>query len=318
MKNISNEVKVGVIAIITIIVFIWLFNFLKGKNLLNKDATYFSIYDRVGGLAESSPVEVNGFRVGVVQSISFVDAISGKLLVEFSVDKDFRLPQNTVAEIIPVSLLGGMKVQFVYGDGPGFYEVMDTIPGRLAESLTDMLETELIPVKNKISHLITEIDSIISSVNDIMNTNFKRDLGNTMSNISSTSDNIDEILGSRKQELKTTLQNLTSFSNMLAENTGKIDQTFGSLQNIADTLASADIYGTINNLRSSLEKTTLMLDNLNNGEGSAGQLLTNDSLYNNLNNSLQSLNILLQDLKENPKRYVHFSVFGKKDSPGKK
>lgn len=318
MKNISNEVKVGVIAIITIIVFIWLFNFLKGKNLLNKDATYFSIYDRVGGLAESSPVEVNGFRVGVVQSISFVDAISGKLLVEFSVDKDFRLPQNTVAEIIPVSLLGGMKVQFVYGDGPGFYEVMDTIPGRLAESLTDMLETELIPVKNKISHLITEIDSVISSVNDIMNTNFKRDLGNTMSNISSTSDNIDEILGSRKQELKTTLQNLTSFSNMLAENTGKIDQTFGSLQNIADTLASADIYGTINNLRSSLEKTTLMLDNLNNGEGSAGQLLTNDSLYNNLNNSLQSLNILLQDLKENPKRYVHFSVFGKKDSPGKK
>lgn len=311
MKSLSNEVKVGIIAIITIVVFIWLYNFLKGKNLLNKDATYYAVYDKVGGLAESSPIEVNGYRVGVVQSIKFIDPVSGRLVVEFSVDKDFRLPKNTVAEIVPISVLGGMKVQFVYGEGPGFYEVMDTIPGRVAESLTDMLETELIPVKNKISHLVTEIDSVISSVNEIMNTSFKKDLGNTMSNISSTSDNIDEILSSKKKELKTTLENITSFSDMLSRNTGKLDQTFGSLQNITDTLASADIYGTINHLRLSLENTNKMLDNLNNGQGSAGQLLTNDSLYNNLNESLQSLNIFLQDLKANPKRYVHFSVFGK-------
>lgn len=311
MKSLSNEVKVGIIAIITIVVFIWLYNFLKGKNLLNKDATYYAVYDKVGGLAESSPIEVNGFRVGVVQSIKFVDPVSGRLVVEFSVDKDFKLPKNTVAEIVPISVLGGMKVQFVYGEGPGFYDVMDTIPGRVAESLTDMLETELIPVKNKISHLVTEIDSVISSINEIMNTNFKKDLGNTLSNISSTSDNIDEILGSKKQELKTTLENLTNFSNMLSQNTGKLDNTFSSLQSITDTLASADIYGTISHLRSSLENTNKMLDNLNNGQGSAGQLLTNDSLYNNLNESLQSLNIFLQDLKANPKRYVHFSVFGK-------
>lgn len=313
MRNISNEVKVGIIALVTIVVFIWLYNFLKGKNLLNKDATYYAVYDKVGGLGESSPIEVNGFRVGVVQSIKFLDPVSGRLLVEFSVDRDFKLPKNTVAEIVPVSVLGGMKVQFVYGEGPGFYEVMDTLPGRVAESLTDMLETELIPVKNKISHLVTEIDSVISSINEIMDDNFKKDLGNTMSNISTTSDNIDEILGSKKQELKTTLDNLTSFSNMLSQNTGKLNKTFGSLQNITDTLASADIYGAVNNLRSSLENTTKMLDNLNNGKGSAGQLLTNDSLYNNLNQSLQSLNLLLEDLKANPKRYVHFSVFGKKD-----
>jgi phospholipid/cholesterol/gamma-HCH transport system substrate-binding protein len=219
MKSLSNEVKVGIIAIITIVVFIWLYNFLKGKNLLNKDATYYAVYDKVGGLAESSPIEVNGYRVGVVQSIKFIDPVSGRLVVEFSVDKDFKLPKNTVAEIVPISVLGGMKVQFVYGEGPGFYDVMDTIPGRVAESLTDMLETELIPVKNKISHLVTEIDSVISSVNEIMNTSFKKDLGNTMSNISSTSDNIDEILNSKKKELKTTLDNITSFSDMLSRNT---------------------------------------------------------------------------------------------------
>ena len=151
MKKISNEVKIGFTVLVTIIVFIWLYNFLKGKNFLKSTSYYYSVYDKVGGLAESSPVEVNGYKVGVVQSIDFVDAESGKLLVEFSVNKDFILPKNTVAEIVPVSLLGGMKVQFIYGNGPGNYSEGDTIPGRLAESIIDKMETELMPVKEKIS-----------------------------------------------------------------------------------------------------------------------------------------------------------------------
>jgi phospholipid/cholesterol/gamma-HCH transport system substrate-binding protein len=313
MRSISNEVKVGIIAILTIVVFIWVFNFLKGKNLLNKDAIYFAVYDKVGGLAESSPVEVNGYRVGVIQSITFIDPVSGKLLVEFSVDKNFRIPVNTVAEIVPISLLGGMKVQFVYGDGPGFYESRDTIPGKLAESLTDMLESELIPVKNRISHLIAEVDSVISSVNEIMSASFKKDLGNTLSNLNNTSESIEEIIGSREGELKTMLDNLSKFSSMLSENSGKMTQSFTNLQSISDTLAAADISSTISNLKAGLEKTTELIKNLNEGGGTAGQLLTNDSVYTNLNLSLKNLHLLLEDLKNNPKRYMHFSVFGKKD-----
>lgn len=314
MKNISNEVKVGAVAIITIVVFIWLYNFLKGKNLLNKDTTYYAVYDKVGGLGDSSPVEVNGYRVGVVQSISFIDAESGRLVVEFSIDKNFKLPVNTVAEIVPVSVLGGMKVQFVYGDGPGFYDAMDTIPGRLEQSITEILETELMPVKDQISSLITGLDSVVNSINDVMNTSFKRDLGNTMTNLSNTSG----IFSSKSKELKTTIDNLTDFSNMLSENSGKLSQSMGNLQNITDTLVNADIAGTINNLRSTLGRTTQMLERLNNGEGSAGQLLTNDSLYNNLSQSLESLDMLLLDLKQNPGRYVHFSLFGRKDNTDRK
>ena len=119
MKKISNEVKVGATALLTILVFIWLYNFLQGKDFFKSTAYYYTVYDKVGGLAESSPVEINGFKVGVVQSIDFIDAESGRLLVAFSVNRDFKLPKNTIAEIIPVSLLGGMKVQFVYGNGPG-------------------------------------------------------------------------------------------------------------------------------------------------------------------------------------------------------
>src|SRR4030042_861230 len=254
--KISKEVKVGAVALLTILAFIWLFNFLKGKDYFSKTVSYFSVYDQIGGLAESSPVEINGYKVGVVQSVEFIDAVSGKLLVEFSVSKDFKLPVNTFAEITPVSIIAGMKVQFIYGDGPGTYSYGDTIPGR-----------------------------------------------------------IDEIVGSRETELKTTLDNLSRFSNMLSENSGAMGKTLNNLESITDTLAAADIYTSVTNLKKSLGNTSALLNNLNEGKGSAGKLLTNDTLYENLSGTLESLNILLQDMKENPKRYVHFSLFGKKNIP---
>lgn len=313
MKKLSNEVKVGIIAIVTIVIFIWLYSFLRGKNLLNKDAVYYAVYEKVGGLAESSPIEVNGYRVGVVQSINFIDPTSGKLLVAFSIDRNFKIPRNTVAEIVPVSLLGGMKVQFVYGEGPGFYESNDTMPGILAESITDMIQTELIPVKDKLSHLITEIDSVMISINQVMTDDFIDDLGGTLKNINSTTGSVDEIIGSRKEELQATLDNLNNFSQMLSRNTVNMNETFGSLKSITDTLQAADLYGAVNNLKASLEKTAIMLNDLNNGKGSAGQMLTDDAAYDNLSKSLENLNLFLADLRENPKRYVHFSVFGKKE-----
>lgn len=315
MKALSNEVKVGIIAILTIIVFIWVFNFLKGKDLFNSTATYYTVYDKVGGLGESSPVEVNGYKIGVVQSIRFIDPSSGRLLVTFSVDKNFQIPRNTIAEIVPVSVLGGMKVRFVYGQGPGFYNIHDTIPGTLASSLNEMIETELLPVKDKIADLIIVIDSVMRSVNDIMDSDFRKNLGQTMSNINSTTGSLKNVLSSKEKELKSTLDNLNRFTQMLSENSGKMNETFSNLQSITDTLAAADIYSTVTNLKASLEKTSLLIDNMNKGKGSAGQFMTNDSLYKNLSNSLENLNILLKDFKANPKRYVHFSVFGKKSSP---
>jgi phospholipid/cholesterol/gamma-HCH transport system substrate-binding protein len=309
MKKISNEVKIGITAVMAILVFIWLFNFLKGKNIFSKTANYYAVYDKVGGLAESSPVEINGYKVGVVQSVRFLDPLSGRLLVELSVDKGFSLPVNTVAEITTASLIAGMKIQFIYGNGPGTYSSGDTIPGRMAVSVLSKLENELLPLKDKITDLISAIDTVIGSFNDIMDPKFKSDLRSGMASLSNTARSIDE------SELKSTLENVNRFTQMLAENSGKITSTFSSLENIADTLAAADIYNSVNNLKSSLEKAAILMENLNNGQGTAGQLMTNDSLYTNLSNSLGSLNMLLQDLKTNPKRYVHFSVFGKKNIP---
>jgi len=318
MKKISNEVKVGATALITILVFVWLFNFLKGKDYLKSTAIYYTVYDKVGGLAESSPVEINGYKVGVVRSVEFIDALSGRLLVEFSVKKNFRLPKNTVAEIVPVSILGGMKVQFVYGNGPGTYSPGDTIPGRLAESLLDKIDTEITPVKEKLTSLIVVLDSVISSVDEIMDPEFKKNFSSTMAHLNNTTAGLDKAIGSKSKALSATVDNINKFTRMLADNSGKINKTFTNLESISDTLAAANIYGAVANLKASLEKTSVMLDNLNEGKGSAGKLMTNDSLYTNLSGSLESLNLLLKDMKLNPKRYVHFSVFGKKDSPPSK
>ena len=238
-------------------------------------------------------------------------------MVVFSVSKDFVLPKNTYAEIVPISLLGGMKVQFVYGSGPGTYSNHDTIPGRLAESLMDKVETEFLPVKEKVTNLIIVIDSVISSVNEVLNEDFKKSLGKTITNLNSTTESLYKIVGSKEKELTATLDNINKFTKMLSDNSGKMGKTFTNLETITDSLAAADIYTSISNLKSSLQKAALLMDNMNNGKGSAGQFLTNDTLYTNLTNSLESLNVLLQDMKANPKRYVQFSLFGKKNTPPK-
>jgi phospholipid/cholesterol/gamma-HCH transport system substrate-binding protein len=309
MKKLSNEVKVGATALITLIVFAWLFNFLKGRDYLKSTNSYYTVYEKVGGLAESSPVEVNGYKVGVVRSVEFIDPVSGKLLVEFSVKKNFKIPKGTVAEIVPVSVLGGMKVQFTYGTGPGTYAEGDTIPGKLAESLLDKIDTEIMPVKDKIAKLLVSLDTVMLSVNQVLNEDFRKGITGTVTNLNNTTKTLDKVVSSKQKELSQTVDNINTFTKMLSDNSSKMDKTFSNLSNISDTLAAADIYGSIANLKSSLEKATTMLDNLNKGKGSAGQLLTNDSLYLNLSNSLESLNLLLKDMKANPKKYVHFSVF---------
>jgi phospholipid/cholesterol/gamma-HCH transport system substrate-binding protein len=314
MKKISNEVKVGAVALITILVFIWLYNFLKGKDFLKSTAYYYCIYDKIGGLAESSPVEINGYKVGVVQSIDFVDETSGRLLVTFSVLKGFKLPVNTVAEIVPVSVIAGMKAQFVYGNGPGFYSYGDTIPGRLSESLLSSFEEEFTPLKKKIEDLLNVLDSVINSVNDVMDPEFKKNFAGTVSNLNSTTESLANIIHAKEQELKQTIEGISKFSKMLSDNSDKMNNAIGNLETITDTLATSDLYASVTNLKNTLEKTSVLIGNLNDGKGTAGQLVTNDTLYNNLSASLESLNVLLKDIKDNPKKYVHFSIFGRKNS----
>ena len=318
MKKLSNEVKVGAIALITIVAFIWLYNYLKGKNLFSSTATYYSVYEDVGGLTESNPVEINGYKAGVVQSINLINDKSGRLLVKLSIDKDYVIPENTVAEITTASLIAGMKIRLLFGDGPEAYNNGDTIPGRLAVSIITQFQDELAPMKEKISGMINVLDSVLSGINDILSPEFTENVRNSMANLKNTTENLDEIIDSKKSDIKSMLADLSTFSRMLADNSEKFESTIDNLKTISDTIAAADLYTTVMNLKTTLERTSSLMSKMNEGEGTAGQLITNDTLYNNLTSSIESLDLLLKDLKANPKRYVHFSIFGKKNHcPGR-
>lgn len=317
MKKISNELKVGAIAFLTIVAFIWLYSFLKGKNLFNPSATYYVIYNEIGGLTETNPVQINGYRAGVVRSITFINDKSGRLFVELSVKKEFQLPKNTVAEITSLSLIAGMKVRLVFGNGPGVYQNGDTIPGRLAESIITKFQNELEPLKDKITGLISSLDTALAGINDIMNPEFRANLRGSMANLNSTTRNLNEMVGAKDTGLKSAVADLSRFSKMLSANSTKLGKTIGNLETVSDTLAAADLYKTMISLKTTLEKTSSILSRMNEGKGTAGKLMSSDSLYTGLNNSVQSLDLLLKDLKANPKRYVHFSIFGKKNQPSK-
>ncbi len=310
--KISNEVKVGIIALLTILAFIYLFNYLKGKDLFSSTASYYVIYNDIGGLTESNPVEISGFKAGVVQSINLINDGSGRMLVELSIGKDFKLPKGSIAEITPASLIAGMKIRILFGNGQDYYSNRDTIPGRLAESLFTILENEFLPVKDQISGLIDILDSVISGINQIITPDFTNNVKSSVSNLNRSTESIAEALDSKEKNLKNVLSDLSDFSSMLSSNSQKIDTIIGNLKALTDTINESGIYQTFNELKTSLEETKLLLEGINEGKGTAGQLFSNDTLYRNLTSCIESLDLLLKDIQKNPKKFVHFSVFGRK------
>lgn len=310
--KISREVKIGLVSLVTIILFIWLYSFLKGKNLLTRNAYYYSVYSQISGLSESSPIEVNGYKVGVVQSINFIDDGSGRLLVTMSLNKNMKIPYGSVAEITTASLIAGMKIQFKFSDSNETYKSGDTIPGMLAESILTRLEAEMIPLKNSITVMVNNLDSLLYTINQTLSPEFRNDLSKTVSNVNLATGSMAKMLKEREKELSETIENLHTFSEAIAKNSPKMDTIIGNFSRISDSLATADFAGTVNRLRDAAAQTSVLLENLNKGEGSAGKLMTDDSLYINLSATLDNLQALLADLKANPKKYINVSVFGGK------
>ncbi len=309
---ISREVKIGAAALVTIILFIWMYSFLKGQNLLTRTAHYYVLYDEVSGLSESNPVEVSGYKVGVVQSIRFIDDGTGRLLITLSLDKKIGIPVGSCAEITAASLIAGMKIQFIFSDSKDIYSSGDTIPGRVAESVVTLLEKELMPLTVSVGRTLDQLDSILTSINQTISPEFSKNINESVANLNSISNSLSETLKERQDQISATIENLHTLTSAFAENAPELDSAISNLANITDSIAAADITGTINRLRDAAANTADILESLNSGEGTGGKILTDDSLYINLNQSLQNLAVLLEDLQKNPKRYLHFSVFGKK------
>jgi phospholipid/cholesterol/gamma-HCH transport system substrate-binding protein len=310
--KISHEVKVGAVAVITIGAFILLFNFLKGTALFTSTDTYHIVYKDIAGLSESSPVEINGYHAGIVQDIRLINDGTGRILVSLSVDRNFNVPADTRAEITTASLIAGMKVVLRMGESSEMSHNHDTLEGYVATSIIDRLSQTLTPLEGNITDMIVKLDSVVSALNDIFTPQMTGNIRSAVSDVSGITASIREISDSKKDELAASIDDLKAFTAMLSSNSSTLDSTLRNIGEISDALAGADLGTTLASLRTSLENLDQIVQGISKGEGSAGKLVTNDSLYTNLSNTLFNLDLLLQDMKENPKKYVHFSLFGKK------
>lgn len=311
----TREFKVGLIFLAAIALFIWGFNFLKGTNLFSKTRYFYAVYNKVDGLEKSNKVLVNGLRIGQVQDMDFIEG-SSKIIVEMYIKSDIEIPANSVAKIFATDLLGSKAVEIIMGDSPIYAEDGDTLIASLESSLKDQLTEEVEPLKRKAIVLINSIDSVMAVIQSIFNENTRQNLASTIENIRNTlrnaesvSANIDTILNNEKSRVGAILANLESISRNLDGNNEKINNILTNFESLSDSLASSDLSKTVREAGVAINNLKEISDKINRGEGTIGQLFTNDTLYYNLEKSTSSLDKLLEDIRLNPKRYVKLSLF---------
>lgn len=304
----SKEVKTALLAIIAVVLLIFGYSFLKGKNLLDPSRTFHAVYEDVEGLSPASPVTINGLRVGSVTKIGFLDR-TGRLIVTFNVEKDFPFSKNSTAQIYGGGLIGGKSLAIVpeYEEG-NLAESGDTLPGQIEEGLLELVNERLTPLQEKVEQAIVSTDSLINSFNEVMNPE-------TRENLKQSFEGLNQTIGSLRGSAQ-------SINSILNENEGKLNRTFtnldemtGNLNDFSDTLAQVDLTRMVNDLDKVIADFENVAEKINNGEGTAGKLINDPSVYNNLENATRQLDQLIQDVKLNPKRYVHFSIFGKNPGP---
>ncbi len=312
--SLSREAKIGLVVAGAIFLLVYGLNFLKGKNIFTNRTHFFAVYDNVDGLTEANPVFINGYIVGQINKIFFHPSNSGKIVVEISLkENDLAIPKNTIARVFSNGLLGTQAINLVIGDATAFAESGDTLLGDVKSKMLDDLGEQVLPIKNKAEKLIVTIDSLVASINSILNQGGSNNLKNALQNLSSVTARADGLLAEEKVRLDNILANVESISGNLKAGNKDLATILKNFGSISDSLAKANIASTINNANSAIKNVDLIAAKINSGKGSLGLLLHNDSLYNNLTSASKNLDKLIIDLNQHPGRYVHLSVFGKKD-----
>lgn len=298
-KFFTREVKVGLMAAVAIFVLYFGLNFLKGINVFSSEGNYYGVYENIGGLVPSSPVYVKGFKVGQVDEIKYDFSKQKSFIVRISVSKDIKLPKGTIIELFDDGLMGGKAIQLVYAPitaSEAMYAPGDTIETNVSTGLMGKLSGDLLP---KIQSISTQADSLIRSVRVLVES---KDLKNSLSSIEHTTSDLAESSTQLKRMMKNDVPHILSDVNSV---TSDLKQISGNLKKVDFEATFASINHTIANL-------SLLSDKMNSSEGTIGLLLNNKDLYMNLSNTAASADKLMIDLQKNPKRYVHFSLFGSK------
>lgn len=316
MNNKYKYVLIGLLTAITILIFVFGLNYLKGKNYFIEEDTYFVVYQRIEGLTKSSPVLLNGYSVGQVRDIRFHDLSKGNLIVEFVVEKEIHIPDQSVARIFSQDLMGTKAIELEFSEKEDLMGPGDTLIAETEESLKEQVSIEMLPLKNKAEDLLKEMEDAIRIINLIFNertrSNLKQiieELNYTSRSLRSSTASIDTLLKEENQRIHRLLVNLESITNNFSQNNENITGLMANLRQLTDSLNKVDFNGTVEEVDSTLMAINHILIEIENQRGTLGKLIYDDSLYNALNRSTEDIGLLAEDLRVNPKRYLHFSAF---------
>ncbi len=308
--NISKEAKTGIIAIVAICLFIYGYSFLKGSNIFSNENTYYVNYNNVAGLDISAPVTINGFAIGKVKKIDF-GTEPGSLVVTFSINGDFEFSKTSIVEIYSTSFIGGnaLAIKPDYTNSEMAQEG-DTLKGSIQRGMLESVTSGLEPLEKKLLNTLSGLDTLLYNFNSVLNDTTKGDLkeaiaslNHTMNSFERASNNLDHLLQDNKPKLDSTFTYLETTTDNLAQ--------------FSDSLSQVEINALATSLQGTLDHFESIMRKINDGDGSVGQLINNEELYNNLEGASKELEELIRDFKLYPERYVNVSVFGKKTKPYK-
>ena len=301
----NNQTKVGLFSLITIIIFIFGFYFLKGVNLFTTKSKYYAVFDNIDGIYKSNPVVVNGHKIGSVNNEAF-DVNSGKVVIEMVVDNDFVLYDSCLASVTSTDLVGSKEISIRYKISKKPIKSGDTMNSMIMPDLMGKLSAAIDPLKDNVSRTLRNLDSVLYSVKGALG---KDDPTSTIHKLNAALDNI-HTLTAENGPLTQTLNNLKTFTGNLDKNNENINRILHNVADLTDTLKSADLATTVAKAREALSSIDTLMYNINNGDGTVSSLIKDKKIYNDLDSAVLSLNTLLGDVKKNPFRYVNVSFFG--------
>ena len=318
--KIKREHKIGFLSFAALLLFIWGFTFLKGRDLFVHEKHFFAIYSNVNGLVEGSIVSVSGLKVGRIDEINFLPSDPTKVIIRFTVKNAINIPKNSIARIYSADLLGSRALEIKLGNSQEYASKGDTLISEIQVSISEEVSLQMVPLKKKAEDLMLSIDSVMAVIQYIFNENTSENIKNsfenikqTITNLEQTSYSLDTLVASERGKVSNIFANIESISLNFRRNNQQISNVIENLSTITDSIAKANFVRVINNTNKAMTDASQILDKINNGQGTIGLLLNNDSIYNNLKKSSLDLDKLIKDLKANPDRYVRFSIFGRKN-----
>jgi len=300
--KLSNEIKTAILVLSGMLMFIVGFSYLKSNNIFSSDRTFFAIYDDIEGVSVGTPVTVSGFNVGSIQDISFYQNTMD-ILVKFRVENKVKFSKNSVAQIYETGLIGGKALAILPNNGP-LAQSGDTLRSSIAPGLTELVNDKLSPLQEKIESTFVSADSLLKNINNVLDVNSQNQIKESFSqlsdlavNLKESAENLNSIINSNEIKINDIVSNVDNFSS-----------NFSSLSN-----SFSDVEVIIGNLTKTSNNLNSIIDEISSGDGTFNQLIYNDFMIKSLNEASNNLNLLMEDLRLNPKRYVHFSLFGKKN-----